>query len=212
MPNLSITFDSNTASNNRDVHFITMTHPLVQQAAKEFLVGYKSMISISIHDETIKSGIYPFAIYSWNYSGLKPTTKLIPISSDKSVDEILIDVLSYSNENTNIDLVQYQDAWDELENLHYKKWLQGRKQYIENNKLESKYRLEQQLSQCDSRMRYLLNRIQGIEDERIKRMYQSQVSKIDMEKLQYKRSYEEFVTKVDIETTLLVKGVLEVKN
>lgn len=209
-PNLQVTFDSVCAKDNRDATFFTQMHPMVLQAAKHESKSFPCIIGLSVSDENIPKGNYEFLIYVWKYVGLKPDVKLVAISENKEVQTSILKILQYASEFNFMDSV-YLEKWKAMDKLHYSKWHDSQMDYINLVKAECDYRIEQISQTATKRERVLRNRLATEKDEKIIRMKQSELDRLNGELERQKKSLEETVSKADIHTMLLVKGVLKVE-
>ena len=98
-----------------------------------------------------------------------------------------------------------------MDKLHYSKWHDSQMDYINLVKAECDYRIEQISQTATKRERVLRNRLATEKDEKIIRMKQSELDRLNGELERQKKSLEETVSKADIHTMLLVKGVLKVE-
>ena len=93
---ISITFDAESASKNRDSLFITALHPFARQAAKHFTAEHTSYLKIKHRSDTLPAGVYPFSIYAWRYTGSNPYSRLVTICENATISRELPDILESS--------------------------------------------------------------------------------------------------------------------
>ena len=120
-PHLSITFDSDCATQHPEAAFIMPLHPLVKQAAVSS--GKRQTVStiLKTHSNEIPAGQYEFAIYQWRFHGIREDLELKLIcSSDAAAPELAqllekaVDADIYEN-GSNL-------SSDNLDTKHYQIW------------------------------------------------------------------------------------------
>lgn len=210
-PILPITFDSVCAKDNRQVAFLTQMHPLVLQAAAYESNELPCEVGVSISTEDLPTGDYEFLIYVWKYAGLRPDVRLIAISDNPIVQKNILNYIQYSSEYE-YDSMRHNQAWDEMDRLHYSKWQSEKATYTMDVRNECEYRLEQLRHSFNQREAIFRNMIRNAEDERIIRMRQSQLDKLIADFESQKKTIDETIKRVDIRTNLQVRGVLHVEG
>lgn len=209
--NLQITFESECAKENPAIHFITVTHPLVQAASKYENKEVKSAIALRISDDQIPNGNYPFIIHSWKYTGLKPYSILKASCIDKNLDDSVLDIMS-SAEEIDMPDKNFDSDWDIIREKDYNQWLRSREKYKKESALEAKYRLNQQITQNENQKHLVQTKMNAVSESKILRMYEGQIRNLDLKIQEYQNEYEDSISKVDIEDVEIVKGVLVVTN
>ena len=207
---LSVTFDSATAKDNRDVAFFTQMHPFVVQAAQYESSKFPCEIGISVSSEDIPAGDYEFLIYAWRYVGLRPDIKLMAISENEYVQKNILSILQYASD-VGVDAPAYESKWDDMDKLHYKRWVEIKGKYTSDVKEECDYRIEQLAQSFHQRELIIRGMIQNATDEKIIRMRTSQLNKLKIDYENQEKTMQETISKADIHTNLLVKGVLHVE-
>ena len=99
-----------------------------------------------------------------------------------------------------------------MDKLHYVKWQKEKEQYTTDVRNECEYRLEQLAHSFHQREAIFKNMLKNAEDDRIKRMRQSQLDKLTADFEQQKKKIDETIHSVDIYTNLQVKGILHVER
>jgi hypothetical protein len=74
-----LTFEPDIAEKNRNAFFITPLHPLVKQAANYYANNSLVYTQLEYFSKDMESGVYPFEIYTWSYTGDRPSFKIITI-------------------------------------------------------------------------------------------------------------------------------------
>ncbi|UZQ51663.1 helicase-related protein [Clostridium kluyveri] len=208
-PILPITFDSVCAKDNRGAVFFTQMHPFVIQAAAYESSNFPCEIGLSISDENIHTGDYEFLIYAWKYVGLRPDIKLVAISDNEMVQKNVFTYMQYCTE-FEFDSSVHTEKWDSMDKLHYDRWQQDKGIYAKTVEDECNYRIEQLSQSYNQRREIFKNMISNAEDEKIKRMRQSQLDKLFRDFNKQKNNMKDITARADIHTKLLVKGILHV--
>lgn len=206
---LSVTFDSMTAKDNRDVAFFTQMHPLVLQAANYESKSFPCEIGIKVSGEDIPAGDYEFLIYAWRYVGLRPDIRLMAISENEAVQKNVLSMLQYASE-FDFNGEPYAEKWEEMDSLHYKRWQEIKAEYVRTVTEECDYRIDQLAQSFRQRELILKGMIDSATDEKIIRMRTSQLNKLTNDFEYQKKSLKETISKADIHTNLLVRGVLHI--
>lgn len=212
-PNLQITFDSETASNEPDIAFITPLHPLAKEAASELVLDGKPVTSLSVYDDAIPSGQYPFAIYEWQYSGVRDNVVLKPLSVSSDVSTKIIELLEYGRKLNIRETGDLSEAdINTLEEEHYKKWLEARTSHQEHTKNVAKYRRESLTTSHKARMATLVDRLDQATDDNIRRMRKSQIANAEIDYQRRIKELDEALDKADIHAQPVAYGVLVIEK
>ena len=207
-PNHTITFNSDAAMKNRESFFITTMHPLARQAARYFSQENVSYLKLRYFSSEIPSGTYYFSIYAWKYTGFNTYTRLIPICNNEMIENELPYIME---DSLNIDnRTQGNLDWSELEMRHAERWNSSVKNHKRNCFTTMTFKLESLANTNRNRIRSLEQRIKDSIDERIKRMYQSE---LETAKENYNKKVAEIknmTQKADIYATLLINGVITI--
>lgn len=208
-PVLSVTFDSQYAKDNRDVTFFTQMHPFVAQAAAYESKNFPCDLAIRIANSEMEPGDYEFLIYAWRYVGLRPDIRLVAVSSNPAVEKNILNYIQYASEYYE-DAGSHQSVWDQMDDLHYKRWQTSKKQYSADVREECEYRKEQLTHSFHQQEAIVRGQIESSTDDKIKRMRIAQLDNITKKYNAQTKTVDETVAKVDIHTNLLVRGVLHV--
>ena len=86
-PYLTVTFDSAYATEDRTVALITPVHPLAVQAARgiESTAPTASLVGIQVTTSVVAAGDYPFAVYQWQYHGIRNDVEFKSITSEPAL-------------------------------------------------------------------------------------------------------------------------------
>ena len=208
-PVLSVTFESQYAKDNRDVTFFTQMHPFVAQAAAYESRNFPCDLAVRIADPEVEPGDYEFLIYAWRYVGLRPDIRLVAVSSNPAVEKNILNFIQYASEYCEDDGT-HQSSWDQMDDLHYKRWQSSKEQYSADVRDECEYRKEQLTHSFHQQEAIVRGQIESATDDKIKRMRIAQLENITKKYNAQTKKVDETVAKVDIHTNLLVRGVLHV--
>lgn len=206
---MSVTFDSITAKDNRDVAFFTQMHPFVMQAAQYESKRFPCEIGICVSGEDIPTGDYDFLIYAWRYVGLRPDIRLMAISGNKDVQKNVLSMLQYASE-FEYNSESHAEKWDQMDGLHYKRWQEIKGEYVKTVTEECDYRIDQLAQSFRQRELILKGMIESATDEKIIRMRNSQLNKLKNDFEEQKKFLKDTISKADIHTSLLIRGVLHI--
>ncbi len=211
LPNLSITFDSETAGEDKNAVFLTPTHPLVKQAAKHYTTNQLSHINIEYFSDTLPQGTYYFSIYAWKYIGLTSSFKIVPICENNEVEKELMEIIRLAEEKKGASNVS-AERWDNLEVAQAKLLREEIEKHKEAVSATVNYRLESIRNNYLNRKSSLEQLMDDAADVSIMRMRQSQLETATEE-------YEAKILKIgakanqaDIHSNLIVNGIITVKG
>lgn len=207
----SITFLSEVATIERRAFFITPIHPLVKQAAKHFATNKISHIYIESYSEDVPAGRYPFSVYAWNYVGMHSSFKVVPVCENDIVSEELLNILQEANTVTEVHGVD-QNTWKHLEEIHIALWQTEKTKYISNVQNTANYRIESITGNFRNRKRNLEQKIREAFDERIRRMYQSEMESATENYNARVTEIRDNILRADIHTSLVAQGIVVIKR
>ena len=117
----TITFDVESSKSNKDAQLITLTHPLVKQAADYLQSRGKHVTKLTVKTDRFTPGEYPFAVYQWKMVGDKTDIDIKTISENEDLNQILFELLKDSkpaDHTANVD----SSAWERIEAIHHDIW------------------------------------------------------------------------------------------
>ncbi len=206
-----ITFVPETAAKENKAFFITPMHPLVKQAAAYFATSQLSYICLDYVTDDLPEGEYRFSIYTWSYRGINPMFKVVPVCENSLVEEELTNIIEEAN--AVIPKVELnKNSWDVLESKHISAWQSEKDKYLERIQNVANYKLESLGSNYRSRKRTLERKIAESSDEKIVRMYQSELETATIRYESKVKEIQERATNADIHTALIANGVVEVRR
>lgn len=211
-PNHPITFDPETAANNRDTFFITPVHPLVKQAASYFATNKLVYIHLEYYSDEIAVGDYPISIYAWDYVGLRSSFRLVTICEEPQIAAELPEYILTATATNSPPPKLRPETWDRLEERHVKLWQAERAMHKENTLQTARYKLESLTNNYRNQKIVLERQINDSVESRIDAMRRSELDKITQRYHKRMAEIEADISKADIHTTLIANGILTVKG
>lgn len=210
-PMHKLTFTPETASKERKAFFITPMHPLVKQAARYYATSNVSYIHLEYYSDELPEGTYPFSIYAWSYVGLNPMFRIVPVCGSDLIAAELTDILQEA-ETSPIHPTVDKGMWASLEGRHIALWQREKESYLASIQSTANYKLESISSNYRNRKRTLEQKIRDAFEEKISRMYQSELNTAT-EKYQVKvAEINDRASRADIHTALIANGIIEIKR
>jgi len=206
-PVCGIAFNQDAAKDIKTL-FLTPVHPLVRQAATFFSSDKHLTTVVEVSSSDIAPGTYPFQFYIWDYTGGRPRTQLLPICADAEVQRELSSIMQGAV-STEIKHDGADTEWDKLAEHHLTLWQTEREKYQNDAEALCRFKIESLVKSVNARKS---SAQQQTKDEKILKMRVSQIERLDGELAAKKQRLEESAQLADIHTTLLVNGVLVVRE
>ncbi len=211
-PYAAITFDSASAADHRDAHFIMPLHPLVLQASRHLDVAEPVFTAFRIQEEGLKPGHYPFAIYAWELKGLRPELRLVPICSNSVLQIGFFEHLESGASIDPADNMLSPEAGKALDLVHHEFWEKEKAAHHAKTEEMVCYRIESLETSHRSRVNLIEGQLVNAENDRIRIMKQSQLKNIQNEYEQKRAGLESAATAADIHARPVVFGTLIVEG
>ena len=206
-----ITFASETAVKEPKAFFITPMHPLVKQAARFYAHNQVNYIHLSYFTDDIPEGIYPFSIYTWSYVGLNPMFRVVPICENEMLAAELTDILQEAETSASLAAVN-KSTWAGLESKHISLWQKEKEKYLAGIQNTANYKLESISSNYRNRKRTLEQKLRDAFDDRIRRMFQSELNSATEKYNAKVDEINERASRADIHTALIANGIIDIKR
>jgi hypothetical protein len=176
-PHLPVTFESACASQHPEAMFVMPLHPLVKQAARAFDSTQRVTTILQTTSDAVPAGRYEFAIYQWEFHGIKEDLVLRPIASSDVVTGHLTSLLEKAEE-VPTDAVHQADSatWEALDTQHYRHWSPARTKHRRQTQELAAYRRESLTTSHRARIALLNEQLQQASNEKIQKMRQSQIA------------------------------------
>jgi superfamily II DNA or RNA helicase len=118
----SITFDSECAADNREAHFIMPLHPLVKQAASCLNCTSPVYTAFQVSTFEHQPGEHPFAVYAWEFKGIRPELKLVPVCENADLREDFFALLEAGIDCPAAKPLCDEQNFDDLDHIHVRMW------------------------------------------------------------------------------------------
>ena len=212
-PNLAVTFDSALSVEDRTICLITPIHPLAVQAARA--VGSTSdgtpLVGIRVATDTVPPGDYPFAIYQWQYHGIRDDVEFRPVTTDPALTGGFLRLLP-DGEGFEVAPDIITDATrNALESRHYETWSDARAGHVENTLRIAEFRRSSLETSHKARMALLNAQLAEAQNEKIRTMKLRQKENAQADFDRHIREIEEASGKADITTHPVGWGILRVE-
>jgi len=208
----SITFDSSCAADHRDSHFIMPLHPLVRQAAHFLEMVEPVYTAFKVSVQEISPGSYPFAIYAWEYNGVRRELRLEPVCKSETVREGFIDYLETGVAIEIENVLPVEEVFSELDKIHHNHWELEKEEHLRRTRDICSYRRESLNISHQGRLNILDEQIANATNDKIHKMKLGQrVNTIaDFERKLFE--LEKAEKSADVYARPIVFGVLKVEN
>ena len=152
-----------------------------------------------------------FSVFAWNYVGLQPSFKVIPVCGNAQLQNELIDVLQEAD-SVSAETQLEASEWTALEEKQISLWQAEKARYLESVKDTANYKLESIASNYRNQKRSLEQKISDAVDSNVVRIYTGMLRNATE---QYNAKVEKIkldISRADIYTSLVANGVLEVRR
>ncbi|MBA1446894.1 MAG: SNF2-related protein [Chromatiales bacterium] len=207
---LSVTFDQETVSTVPDTVHLNVLHPLVRQAARYLDRSEPIHVNISVKSDELPNGEYSFALYRWQKLGVKVEESFVAVSSNPSIEGLLMNLLSTAADSRS-DSVAGKEEINVLDAHHHSKWTIAQANHIERNHELVNQRIQSLTVSHRARCDLLEDRIQQVTDDRIRRMKEAELTRVNQDFDRRLEELEQASTSADIHATSLVIGKLTVE-
>ena len=213
VPHLPITFDADCAVQHPEAAFIMPLHPLVRQAAKAYDLRGRIATKVEVVDTTQEPGIYPFAVYQWQFHGIQEDMTLCPVTQEPNLNSCLTALLE-KGRVLSVDSTEFlsPEEIDTLDSQHYKLWVDAREKHRTRTKEGVQYRRESLTTSHRARLSLLNEQLSQATDEKISRMRRSQIASAEAD---YARRIQELdiaIERADIIAQPVAFGILKIKG
>ncbi|MEW6087871.1 MAG: helicase-related protein [bacterium] len=212
-PLLPITFDSDCASKNPKAAFITPVHPIVRQSAMAFDTGNMAAISLTVKDNSVPAGIYPFVIYQWHYQGILEDVILQPVTLSEKLNTRLVQLLEKAEEMASgLSATPDSSALNELDNQHRKLWSEAVETHRKRTEEQVNYKRESLNTSHKARISLLNEQLSQAKEENIKRMRNFQIANAEADYNGLIAKLDAAVKQADIRFQQVACGVIKIEG
>jgi ATP-dependent helicase HepA len=212
-PHLLITFDADCASQNPNAAFIMPLHPLVKQASRAFDNTKRVVTMLKVQDWSVPVGDYLFAIYQWQFHGIREDLVLCPVASSEQITNNLGRLLEKAEENQ-INANNFPESldWDNLDCHHYKLWSDARKKHQRRTHELAQYRRESLTTSHKARISLLKDQLSQASDTKIRRMRQAQIDAAEADYARRIQKLDIAMERADITAQPVAYGVIYISH
>ncbi len=208
---LPITFEADCATQHPKSVFIMPIHPLVKQAALALEREQSVFTALKAQSNDVPSGRYDFAIYQWQFHGIKEDMILKPIATSEVIRPHLSRLLEGAVDS-NVQETNQAARRDELETLHQQLWAEGREDHRQRTKALAAYRKESLRTSHRARVALLHEQLRQATSENIRRMRGYQIANAEADYNRRNRELDDAMARADITAEPVAYGILEVQG
>ena len=210
-PHLLITFDSECAMQHPGAVFIMPLHPLVKQAAMSFDVQRQVVTALRVKGNEVPPGSYEFAIYQWQFHGIREDLLLRPIASVEMVTTHLAGLLEKAEAVSTAEQGSGgSPAWDVLNAQHYRLWSEAREKHRRRTQELAEYRRESLATSHRARISLLAEQLKQSTNEKIQKMRQSQIVAAEADYARHTQELNIAMERSDVTAGPVAYGMLQV--
>lgn len=207
----TITFDVECSKQNKDVRLISLTHPLVKQAADYLQSKGKHITKLCVKTDSFAPGEYPFAIYQWKLMGDKVDLEIKVVSDNEGLNKILFDLLKTGKtEKMMSDIEQY--SWESVENYHHKLWENELAEHKRKTIERIKYKEASLLISHNARVGTLRDQINRASSDLSIKLNEGKIKSAMADYEKHLKDLQEAKEKADILFELLAYGVIRIER
>ena len=208
---LAITFEAECASQHPVSAFMMPIHPLVKQAVLGLEMEEHVVTVLKAQTDVVPTGRYDFAIYQWQFHGIKEDMILKPIALDRTLTAHLSQLLEGAVDSG------VQDAnppprRDELETLHHQQWATAREEHRQRAQALAAYQSESLTTSHRARIELVREQLRQATSENIRRMKQSEINRAEEDYNRRIRELNEAMERAEITAKPVAYGILEVEG
>lgn len=210
-PHLSLTFDSECAMHHPEASFVMPLHPLVKQAAYALDTEQVLSTSLTVTSDLFPAGRYPFAIYTWQFCGLREDLVLKPFAEDPELTEKLPLLLQQAEPYVEGDEIG-ELARGQFDGQHYALWSDAKKAYKQKAHEIVDYRRESLKTSHNARMALLKEQLAQATNDKIRKMRSAQIKNAESDYSQHIQDLDLALQRIDIIASPIAYGELYIRG
>lgn len=208
---LGLTFDRETANEDRSLAFVTPVHPLTQAAARAFAQDSEVVVSLRVTDPTLPAGDHPFAIYQWQLLGLKEDAMMVPVVEDELIGAAFMGVFARAEDSPDVPAPSTA-ALDGLDGWHHDLWLRRRAAHIAEASDIARFRRDSLEASHRARVAVLEEQLGRASEDRIRRMRLGQLARANADYSEALNHLSAAESRADILPRRVAAGTLRVEH
>lgn len=210
-PTLSITFDQTAAVETPPAMHLSVTHPLLRQAALHLKLGDTAYCMLEVEASDVTPGDYHFSIYHWSMKGVKPDEKLVAVATDAAIEECLLTLLQSAKTHTNASKLSPAE-FEPLDAQHHSKWSAARANHDAENRQLVQYRIHSLNVSHQARCNAIEDQLNRANDDKIRLMKQSELERANADFNRRIEQLNQAANSGDIHATPVLFGKLIVER
>jgi ATP-dependent helicase HepA len=209
LPTLAVTFDQATAAENPKAVHLSVTHPLVWQAAHHLHLAEAAYAVLQVQSADVPPGDYCFGIYRWQKQGVKPDEMLAPVASLPALEDKLLTLLQTATTHEGATLPADAE-FDALDEIHHAKWRDAQANHIAENRQQVAHHIHSLTVSHGARCTVIKDQIEGATNDKIRLMKQSELARADADFEQRMRELEDAAGSGDIHASPVLFGTISI--
>ena len=213
-PNLSVTYDSACAKGDRTVTLVTPVHPLALQAAHALEAAGRGLplTGIEVSTPDIAPGDYPFAVYQWQFHGIRNDIEFQPVTTQPDLTAEFIRLLPGGRECTLSSGGLTEVDRNSIEEQHYRLWSDARAEHVEETNRLADFRRGSLETSHKARMAILESQLVQAANARIRIMKAAQQTNAQADYERRSKEIDEARNKADITARPVAWGIIRVNT
>jgi len=208
---LALTFDRETANEDRALAFITPVHPLTQAAARAFAGDDEIVVTLRVTNPALPKGDHMFAIYQWQMRGLREDTMLVPVVEDPVVAAAFMDIFVNAQDAGDV-AAPGAAAVDGLESWHHELWTRRRAAHIAEAGEIARFRRDSLEASHRARVAILEEQLGRVSEDRIRRMRTGQLARANADHREALNNLAAAERRADIMQRRVAAGTIRVEH
>lgn len=209
-PTLAVTFDQVTAAEHPQALHLSVTHPLLRQAAQHLKFDTIAYTTLEVQSSEVAPGEYRFGIYRWSKHGVKTDEELIVIASDPVLETHLFALLKSAKTRVNASPLTPQD-FDSLDAKHHSQWSAARANHEAENRQFVEYRIQSLTVSHNARCKAIEDQLAAAKDSKIRQMKQAQLDRAHADFNRRLDQLNQAANSGDIHATAILLGTIEAR-
>jgi len=206
---LPVTFDQETAANNPKVMYLSVTHPLVKQAAYYLELVKSVHVTVSIKHSDLPKGQHPFAIYLWKKKGVRPDETLTAVAANQNIEDALLTLLQSAQDNPKVPTLNAVNR-DDLDVRHHAKWIDARGNHIAENRQIVELRAQSLTVSHRARCEVIEGQLESATNGKIRLMKEGELARANADFSRHMEEIQQAAECADILAEPVVFGTLEI--
>ncbi|RXT17823.1 hypothetical protein B5P46_28690 [Rhizobium leguminosarum] len=208
---LGLTFDRETANEDRSLAFITPVHPLTQAAARSFIRDEEVIVTLRVADPALPRGDHAFAIYQWQMHGLKEDAMLVPVVEDGTIGAAFMGVFGVAQDASDVPAPS-STVLEGLDGWHHELWTRRRAAHVSDAAEIARFRRDSLEASHRARVAILEEQLARVAEDRIRRMRAGQLARANADHREALEQLSAAEHRADILPRRVAAGTLRVEH